>query len=379
MRLHNFSAGPGALPEAVLLEMKEELPVYGDLGASVLEISHRSAAYTQIEQDAKERIRRLLNIGNEWHVLFLQGGASMQFHQIPLNFRGEEASADYVVTGRWAANALKEAQRTGKARAAASSEDRNFSYIPDVSAWDVDPEAAYLHMTSNNTVVGTQFAEAPQVDPPIICDVSSDFLSRPIDMANHELIYAGAQKNIGPAGATVVLVHDHFLQRRNKSLPVILDYGTHAAKLYNTPPVFAVYVIGKVLAWLEAQGGLAAIEKINERKAGNLYARIDRTDFYRGDSAQRRPFTDECNVPPALGRPGSAFSVRSARAGIAGAERTPVGGRDARLFIQCLPGRVRGCAYCLYGRFRARTRVIYGSLRIFRLSHARSMPLVSPA
>ena len=282
MRLHNFSAGPGALPEAVLLEMKEELPVYGDLGASVLEISHRSAAYTQIEQDAKERIRRLLNIGNEWHVLFLQGGASMQFHQIPLNFRGEEASADYVVTGRWAANALKEAQRTGKARAAASSEDRNFSYIPDAGAWDVDPEAAYLHMTSNNTVVGTQFAEVPQVDPPIICDASSDFLSRPIDMANHALIYAGAQKNIGPAGATVVLVHDHFLQRRNKSLPVILDYGTHAAKLYNTPPVFAVYVIGKVLAWLEAQGGLAAIEKINERKAGNLYARIDRTDFYRG-------------------------------------------------------------------------------------------------
>ncbi len=282
MRLHNFSAGPGALPEAVLLEMKEELPAYGDLGASVLEISHRSAAYTQIEQDAKERIRRLLNIGNEWHVLFLQGGASMQFHQIPLNFRGEEVSADYVVTGRWAANALKEAQRTGKARAAASSKDRNFAYIPEVNAWDIDPEAAYLHMTSNNTVVGTQFEEVPQVDPPIVCDASSDFLSRPIDMESHSLIYAGAQKNIGPAGATVVLVHDPFLQRRNESLPVILDYGIHAAKLYNTPPVFAVYLIGKVLAWLEAQGGLAAVEEINEQKAGKLYARIDRTDFYRG-------------------------------------------------------------------------------------------------
>ena len=282
MCLHNFSAGPGALPEAVLLEMKEELPAYGDLGASVLEISHRSAAYTQIEQDAKERIRRLLNIGNEWHVLFLQGGASMQFHQIPLNFRGEEVSADYVVTGRWAANALKEAQRTGMARAAASSKDRNFAYIPEVNAWDIDPEAAYLHMTSNNTVVGTQFEEVPQVDPPIVCDASSDFLSRPIDMESHSLIYAGAQKNIGPAGATVVLVHDPFLQRRNESLPVILDYGIHAAKLYNTPPVFAVYLIGKVLAWLEAQGGLAAVEEINEQKAGKLYARIDRTDFYRG-------------------------------------------------------------------------------------------------
>ena len=282
MRLHNFSAGPAALPEAVLLEMKEELPVYGDLGASVLEISHRSAAYTHIEQDAKERIRRLLHIGNEWHVLFLQGGASMQFHQIPLNFRGEEASADYVVTGRWAANALKEAQRTGKARAAASSEDQNFSYIPNANTWDVHPEAAYLHITSNNTVVGTQFTEVPQIDLPIVCDASSDFLSRPIDMVSHALIYAGAQKNIGPAGATVVLVHDHFLQRRNQPLPVILDYGIHTAKLYNTPPVFAVYLIGKVLAWLEAQGGLAAIEKINERKAAKLYARIDRTDFYRG-------------------------------------------------------------------------------------------------
>ncbi len=282
MRLHNFSAGPAALPEAVLLEMKEEFPVYGELGASVLEISHRSAAYTQIEQDAKERVRRLLNIGGEWHVLFLQGGASMQFHQIPLNFREEGASADYVVTGRWAVNALKEAQRTGKARPAASSEDQNFAYIPDANAWDVHPDAAYLHMTSNNTVVGTQFTEVPRVDPPIVCDASSDFLSRPIDMANYALIYAGAQKNIGPAGATVVLVHDRFLQRRNKSLPVILDYGIHAAKLYNTPPVFAVYLIGKVLAWLEAQGGLAAIEEINERKAGKLYARIDRTDFYRG-------------------------------------------------------------------------------------------------
>lgn len=282
MRLHNFSAGPAALPEAVLLEMKEEFPVYGELGASVLEISHRSAAYTQIEQDAKERVRRLLHIGGEWHVLFLQGGASMQFHQIPLNFRGEGASADYVVTGRWAVNALKEAQRTGKARAAASSEDQNFAYIPDANAWDIDPGAAYLHMTSNNTVVGTQFTEVPRVDPPIVCDASSDFLSRPIDMANYALIYAGAQKNIGPAGATVVLVHDRFLQRRNKSLPVMLDYGIHAAKLYNTPPVFAVYLIGKVLAWLEAQGGLAAIEKINERKAAKLYARIERTDFYRG-------------------------------------------------------------------------------------------------
>ncbi len=294
MRLHNFSAGPGTLPETVLLEIKEELPIYGDLGASVLEISHRSATYAKIAQDARDCMRRLLGVGKEWHVLFLQGGASMQFHQAPLNFRGAEASADYVVTGRWAANALKEAQRTGKARAAASSEDRNFSYIPDIAAWDIDPGAAYLHITSNNTVAGTQFTKIPQVALPLVCDASSDFLSRPINMAKHALIYAGAQKNIGPAGATAVLVRDDFLQRRNASLPIMLDYGIHAAKLYNTPPVFAVYVIGKVLAWLEAQGGLEAMEKINERKAGALYARIDRTDFYRG--AARKEDRSRMNI-----------------------------------------------------------------------------------
>ena len=341
MRLHNFSAGPGALPEPVLLEIKEELPVYGDLGASVLEISHRSAAYTKIAEDAKERIRRLLGVGEAWHVLFLQGGASMQFHQAPLNFRGAEASADYVVTGRWAANALKEAQRTGKARAAASSEDQNFSYIPDVGAWDIDPRAAYLHITSNNTVAGTQFPEIPKVAPPLICDASSDFLSRPIDMARHALIYAGAQKNIGPAGATVVLMHDDFLARRNASLPVMLDYGTHAEKLYNTPPVFAVYVIGKVLAWLEAQGGLEAMEAINERKAGALYARIDRTDFYRG--AVRQEVRSRMNVTFRL--PSEALEARflseaNERGLLALKGHRSVGGMRASLYNACAEASV---------------------------------------
>lgn len=342
MRLHNFSAGPATLPESVLLEIKEELPVYGDLGASVLEISHRSAAYAQIAQDARERIRRLLGVGEEWHVLFLQGGASMQFHQIPLNFRRAGGSADYVATGRWAANALKEAQRTGKARAAASSEDRNYSYLPDVGAWDIDSEADYLHITSNNTVAGTQFPETPQIALPLVCDASSDFLSRPIDMARHALVYAGAQKNIGPAGAAAVLIRDDFLQRRNDSLPAMLDYGIHAAKLYNTPPVFAVYVMEKVLAWLEAQGGLAAMEKINERKAGALYARIDRTDFYRG--AARKEVRSRMNVTfrlPSKDLEARFLAEANAQGLLALKGHRSVGGVRASLYNACPEASVK--------------------------------------
>lgn len=282
VRLHNFSAGPAVLPLEVILEVKEELPAYRDVGASVMEISHRSPTYAEIEQDARDRIRRLLGVDEEWHVLFLQGGASMQFYQVPLNFLPEGSSADYLTTGRWSVKALREAAFVGTANEAASSKDRNFSYIPDPSTWDLDPEASYLHFTSNNTVVGTQFRETPKADVPLVCDASSDFFSRPIDVERYGLIYAGAQKNVGPAGATVVLLRDDFLQGRNQPLPTILDYGTHTANLFNTPPAFAVYVIGKVLKWLEEKGGLKGIEEINERKAGRLYDRIDQTDFFRG-------------------------------------------------------------------------------------------------
>lgn len=281
-RLHNFSAGPAVLPEEVLLEVREELPVYNNIGSSVLEISHRSAAYTEIEQSAKARLKKLLRLGDDWHVLFLQGGASMQFHQVPLNFLPKDGSADYIVTGEWAKKALKEARYLGSARAAASSDDKNFNYIPDPASWDLDPQSTYLHFTSNNTIFGTQFQDEPSADVPLVCDASSDFLSRPIDVDRYGLIYAGAQKNLGPAGATIVLVHDDFLRRRNQPLPTILDYGTHVSKLFNTPPVFAVYIVGKVLKWLEDLGGLSGIEAVNDRKAQTLYERLDRNDYYRG-------------------------------------------------------------------------------------------------
>lgn len=281
-RKHNFSAGPGMLPEAVLFELKNELPVYDDIGSSVIEISHRSPTYSEIAESARARLRKLLGLSKDWHILFLQGGASMQFYQVPLNFLPEGGKADYLNTGAWSDKAIKEAKHIGHTHEAASSKDRNFSYIPDAANWSLNDDAAYLHYTSNNTIFGTQFHKEPEANAPLVCDASSDFLSRYLDLDRYGLIYAGAQKNIGPAGVTVVLVKDEFLQKRNPNLPTMLDYGTHAAKLFNTPPVFAVYMVEKVLRWLEGKGGIDGIMQVNEQKANHLYGRIDATDFYRG-------------------------------------------------------------------------------------------------
>lgn len=281
-RLYNFSAGPAALPEEVLLEARDELPVYDHVGASVMEISHRSAAYDEIEASARGLIKKLLGLGDDWNVLFLQGGASMQFYQVPLNFLPEAGTADYVISGRWGNKAIKEADRVGTARVAASSEAENFTYIPDVSDWDLDPEAAYVHITTNETVNGNQFSADPQLDVPVVADASSEFLSRPMDLDSYGLIYAGAQKNVGPAGVTIVLVRDSFLETRKQPLPTMLDYGTHAAKRFNTPPVFPIYMVEKVCRWLDDRGGIEAIHAVNQRKAKKLYDAIDATDFYRG-------------------------------------------------------------------------------------------------
>ena len=281
-RGYNFSAGPGTLPEKVLMELREELPVYDSIGSSVLEISHRSPTYTEIAESARQRLRKLLGLGQEWHILFLQGGASMQFYQIPYNFLTADTSANYLVTGTWSVKAVKEAKRVGVVREAASSKDANFSFIPDPSTWDIDEDAVYTHYTSNNTVAGTQFHVEPDVSSPLVCDASSDFLSRHMDLDRYGLIYAGAQKNIGPAGVTVVLVKQDFLEKRNSGLATMMDYGVHAEKLFNTPPVFAVYMVEKVLRWLEGKGGIEGIKGANEEKAQRLYQRIDASDFYRG-------------------------------------------------------------------------------------------------
>ena len=285
-RQHNFSAGPGALPVEVLEEVRAELPVYPGLGASVMEVSHRSPAYSEIHERAVSRMKGLLGMGDAWHVVFLQGGASMQFHQVPLNFLPEGGSADYLDTGAWSSKAIEEARVVGARRSAgpnvaASSADADYAHIPDPADWALDPDAAYLHFTSNNTIYGTQFASEPEADVPLVCDASSDFLSRPLDVGRYGLIYAGAQKNIGPAGATAVLIREDFLERRRAGLPTMLDYGTHTAKLFNTPPVFAVYVIDKVLGWIEANGGLAGMVERNRAKAEALYGALNASDFYR--------------------------------------------------------------------------------------------------
>lgn len=281
-RQYNFSAGPAALPEEVLMEAKDELPVYDHTGASVMEISHRSPAYDKIEESAREHLRSLLELDDDWHILFLQGGASMQFYQIPLNFLPEDGSADYVISGRWGTKAIKEARRVGRVNVAASSEEDDFTHVPDVSDWDLDPDAAYVHVTTNETVNGNQFRDDPVLEAPVVTDASSEFLSRPMDLDGYGLIYAGAQKNVGPAGVTIVLLHDDFLKRRKDSLPTMLDYGTHAERRFNTPPVFAIYMVEKVGRWLLNLGGLEGIYEINKRKASMLYDRIDATGFYRG-------------------------------------------------------------------------------------------------
>jgi phosphoserine aminotransferase len=281
-RQYNFSAGPATLPEEALLEAKDELPVYNHVGASVMEISHRSPAYDKIEESAREHLRALLDLDNDWHILFLQGGARMQFYQVPLNFLPKDGVADYVVTGRWGVKAVDEAQRVGEVNVAASSKADDFSRVPDMENWDLTSNASYVHVTTNETVNGNQMTEDPVLDTPVVTDASSEFLSRPMDLEGYGLVYAGAQKNVGPAGVTVVLVHDDFLQRRKQPLPTMLDYGTHAERRYNTPPVFPIYMVEKVCRWLRNQGGIDAIHAINRRKAAKLYGMIDDTDFYRG-------------------------------------------------------------------------------------------------
>jgi len=281
-RQYNFSAGPGTLPVEVLEEARDEMLVYKDAAASVMEISHRSPQYTAVAESARTLFRKLLGLGDEWHILFLQGGASLQFYQAAINFLVPGSTGNYVVTGAWAKKALAEGNLVGSTHTSATGADNSFSKIPDVSSWDVTDHAAYLHITSNNTIYGTQLSTDPEVSVPIICDASSDFLSRPIDMSKYGMIYAGAQKNIGPAGATVVLIRQDFLDKIPEGLPTLLDYRTHAEKLFHTPPVFSVYMIEKVLRWIDSKGGLSDIKRLNDDKAAVLYNRIDLNEYYRG-------------------------------------------------------------------------------------------------
>jgi phosphoserine aminotransferase len=284
-RIINFNPGPAALPLEVLEEARDELLNYKGSGMSVAEISHRSAHFEDILNDAVDRLRRLLNIPSNYKVLFLQGGASSQFTLIPMNLLPDGKSADYINTGTWSTKAIKEIEALGKPyKVIASSEDRDFRYIP--KDFSVSPDAAYLHFTSNNTIKGTQWASFPNAgNAPLVCDMSSDILSRAFDVAPFGLIYAGAQKNLGPAGVTLVIIREDMLERVPKNLPSMFKYTTHADKnsLYNTPPCLNIYLVQLVVKWVDEKvGGLAEMERRNKEKADLLYNFMDQNDFYQG-------------------------------------------------------------------------------------------------
>jgi phosphoserine aminotransferase len=287
-RVYNFSAGPAVMPISVLEEIQRDLIALPDVGMSILEISHRSKVFEAILAQAEADIRALAAVPANYKVLFLQGGASLQFSMVPMNLLAPGQTADYIDSGSWADKAVKEARKVGTVNIAATTKADNYSRVPAREELKLTSGAAYVHMTSNNTIEGTEFKELPDVaGAPLVNDTSSDMFSRPIDVARHALIYAGAQKNMGPAGVTVVIVREDLLARsaeKKATLPTMLNYAVHAenGSLYNTPPAFAVYALGLVMKWLRGQGGLAAIAKANERKAATLYAEIDRTGFYRG-------------------------------------------------------------------------------------------------
>jgi phosphoserine aminotransferase len=286
-RVHNFSAGPAVLPTTVLEQVRAELLDYRGTGMSVMEMSHRSAAFEDIIARAESDLRTLLGLSDDFAVLFLQGGASLQFAMVPMNLRPAGLSADYVLTGHWSKAALSEAAKLGAARAAGSTEASRFDRIPGESEIDADPKAAYLHFTSNNTIYGTEWFAEPTTPEsvPLVCDASSDFLSRPLPLSKYGLIYAGAQKNLGPAGVTVVVVRREFLERVPKGLPALLDYRLldENKSLYNTPPSFAIYIVGLVLRWLKDKGGLSAMEREVKDKADRVYRTIDASGgFFRG-------------------------------------------------------------------------------------------------
>ena len=293
----NFAAGPAVLPEEVLEIASKELLNYNGSGMSVMEMSHRSSIYIEIFNSTKAKLKAALNVPDTHEILFLQGGASMQFSMIPMNLMGENGSADYAVTGNFAANASAEAKKYGAVRVVASSEDKNHSYIPPQEALDLDPNAKYFHYTANNTVFGTEWKYVPETNGvPIVSDMSSNILSKPIDVAKHGLIYAGAQKNMGPAGVTVVIIDKALGGNELAYTPALLSYQRmiDSDSMYNTPPCYSIYILGLVLDWLESRGGVVGMEKIKGDRAKLLYDYLDNSAFYNG--CAEKEFRSDMNV-----------------------------------------------------------------------------------
>ncbi len=284
-RIYNFSAGPAVLPLTVLEEAQRDLVALPDVGMSVMEISHRSKTFEDMLNRAIENIRALANVPANYKILMLQGGATLQFSMVPMNLLAPGAVADYIDTGSWADKAIKEARKVGTVNVAGSTKADSYTRIPAQNELKLTSGAAYVHITSNNTIEGTEWTALPDVGAvPLVADTSSDIFSAPIDVARFGLIYAGAQKNLGPSGVTLVIVRDDLITRASDALPIMMNYKVHAENnsLYNTPNTFGIYILGLTVKWLLSLGGLPAIARINQRKAGKIYAEIDRTGFYRG-------------------------------------------------------------------------------------------------
>ncbi len=332
MKIYNFSAGPSILPKEVFAQAAQGVLELNGSGLSILEISHRSKDFVEIMAKAKALVRELLGVPKNYHILFLSGGASTQFLMTAMNLLRADGKAAFLDTGSWSSKAIKEAERYGKVEVIATSKDSKYTYIP--KQYQVPKGAQYLHLTSNNTIFGTQFQSFPQVDIPLVCDMSSDIFSRPIEVNRFGVIYAGAQKNMGPAGTTLVIIRDTMIGKSERSLPTMMDYRTHIDKdsMFNTPPVFPIYASMLTLKWMKKNGGVHAAAQRNEEKADALYEEIDRNSLFRGvvakedrsrmnvtfvmdDSALVESFVDTCNRAGCVGLKGHR-SVGGFRASI---------------------------------------------------------------
>ncbi|MBW3636310.1 MAG: 3-phosphoserine/phosphohydroxythreonine transaminase [Armatimonadetes bacterium] len=344
MRVHNFNAGPAVLPLPVLHQVRDELVELPHLGQSVMEMSHRSKDFEVFLDRAENGLRRLLGLSDDFAVLFLGGGASLQFSMAPMNLLADGARADYLVHGSWGVKALKEAQKEGNARLAATTKDAGYRRVPEETQMTLDASAKYVHFTSNETIEGVQWPREPQTGgAPLVCDASSDILSRPIDIEKYGLIYAGAQKNIGPSGVTVVIIRRDWIEPRG-DLPTMLSYATHAKErsLYNTPNTFGIYMVGLVCEWIESLGGLEGMARRSGEKAGLIYDAIDASDFYRGfaEKESRSQMNVTFRLPnEELER---KFAAQSEKAGLIGLKgHRSVGGLRASIYNALEPEPVR--------------------------------------
>ena len=338
-RAYNFNAGPAALPLEVLEQAKAELTDFNGTGMSIMEHSHRGKAYDAVHAEAVANMSKLLGLTDDYQILFLQGGASLQFSQIPLNLLTAGKSADYVNTGTWANKAIKEAKKVGTVNILADTSKEIPTNMPDFAALDYSPDAAYVHITSNETIAGTQIKQFPSTPAPLIADMSSDILSRPIDITKFGMIYAGAQKNLGPSGVTLAVVRKDLIERAPETLPTMLQYRTQAKEnsLYNTPPTFGIYILMLVSRWLLSKGGAAGIEAVNNAKSAKLYAAIDNSGgFYKGTAVKafRSPMNVTWRLPSEELE--AQFVKESTALGMSGLKgHRSVGGIRASIYNAC--------------------------------------------